>query len=94
MKLSFTLFLTHSEEEFRELIQVEQLTSTHYYLMVGDELAYKISKTQSGDFSSFASKSTFQLSDLYSLPIISITGGEESPTHRYQAPLNLWLHFG
>lgn len=81
-KLSFHIILNpkYSEEEFKELIQVGELTSTHYYLMVGDELAYKISKTQSGDFSSFVSKSTFQLNDLDSLPIISITGGEESKT--------------
>ena len=78
--LSFQLLLNsrYSESDLIELFDVESLTSTHYYLMVDDHLAYKLSKSQEGSFICTTTKSTFKVTDTEDLPLISITGGEES----------------
>lgn len=79
-KLSFQVLLNkeYSEDDLKTLMQVDEITSSNYYIMIENELAYKFSKTQSGNYKTYSSKTMFRISELENLPLITITGGETS----------------
>lgn len=78
--LSFELLLIneYSAEDLKVLLQVDEISSSNYYLMIEDELAYKISKTKSGRYKTFPLITTSTINDLENAPLFTITGGEES----------------